>query len=552
MSNDTNFVTHAAPVIDAPWLNDINDHVFHDTPVGGATVHAASVITNTPAGTIVSTNVQSAINELDTDRQNLTASSGSSLIGYLPAGAGAVATDVEDKLQQYVSLNDYLPAGYVTDGSVDYQANILAAFTYLTSIGGGYLQVPAGTFGSSVQIPTSSLINMVGAGRYKTTFKALSAMASLLQATGESKVSGISFNGNRLATDTLTFNAANGSLFNDSSFDGAIRNGVFGGTTGNNNHIKFNNCAARTNGTSTALTATTTSGNSLVTINSGTIPATTRVGDIILISGVTFGTLTVTPGIVDAFDVGLGTIHVTFTPNSSVGPVAATLLSGSGWDQTTHTDNNIWGFDNCYATGNKLAGLAMRTLYGVTSTNFESDSNYFGFIIGHRGTLSTTEAPIGVSIIGNYTEANTGGGIWYCQSLGTTIIESNLSDVGVSDIVTPALNGLVDLTVIYKGKIYIPNSVSVLTQQFPLKVVRVGPSGGITAGSTYPITVTGADCVSGAISVTAYGDGANTASDAYKVGYAISARTTSGCTLTLINNGVNTQNLFADILITHV
>src|ERR1035437_10437388 len=101
MSNDTTFLTHAAPTIDAPWLNDINGHVFHDTPIVGTTVHAASVITNTPAGNISSINVQAALNELDTEKATaalyntsmvLAASSGSSLVGYLPAGTGAVVT----------------------------------------------------------------------------------------------------------------------------------------------------------------------------------------------------------------------------------------------------------------------------------------------------------------------------------------------------------------------------------------------------------------------------------------------------------------------------
>jgi hypothetical protein len=59
-------------------------------------------IANTPAGTIAATTVQGAINEIVSD---LAANTGSSLVGYLPAGTGA-ATDrtVQDKLRESVSV----------------------------------------------------------------------------------------------------------------------------------------------------------------------------------------------------------------------------------------------------------------------------------------------------------------------------------------------------------------------------------------------------------------------------------------------------------------
>src|ERR1035437_6819107 len=123
MSNDTTFLTHAAPTIDAPWLNDINDHVFHDTPVVGTTVHAASVITNTPAGNIVSTNVQNAINELNTERvaasAALATSSGATLVGWVQSGIGAVLRLLQDKVRESVSVKDYGVLGNGTDETVN-------------------------------------------------------------------------------------------------------------------------------------------------------------------------------------------------------------------------------------------------------------------------------------------------------------------------------------------------------------------------------------------------------------------------------------------------
>jgi len=55
-------------VIEAPWCQDVNDHVYGED----TTAHPASSIVNTPAGTIVATDVQAAINELDTEKEALT------------------------------------------------------------------------------------------------------------------------------------------------------------------------------------------------------------------------------------------------------------------------------------------------------------------------------------------------------------------------------------------------------------------------------------------------------------------------------------------------
>ena len=68
-------------------------------------------------------------------------------IVYLPAGTGAVATTAQAKMRESVSLADFLPVGYVTDGSVNYQASLQAAFNTGKSV-----LVPNGTYlyGSSV------------------------------------------------------------------------------------------------------------------------------------------------------------------------------------------------------------------------------------------------------------------------------------------------------------------------------------------------------------------------------------------------------------------
>ena len=65
----------------------------------------ATKVAFTPTGGIAATTVQGAIAEVVTD---LSASSGASLVGYLPSGTGAVATTVQSKLRQSVSVFDFL------------------------------------------------------------------------------------------------------------------------------------------------------------------------------------------------------------------------------------------------------------------------------------------------------------------------------------------------------------------------------------------------------------------------------------------------------------
>jgi len=93
---------------------DGSDAVFGDVTVDNLTVNTslsdASKVGFTPAGGIVADDVQAAIQELDTEKASsaaLAASGGSNLVGYLPAGTGAVATDVQSKLREFVSRADY-------------------------------------------------------------------------------------------------------------------------------------------------------------------------------------------------------------------------------------------------------------------------------------------------------------------------------------------------------------------------------------------------------------------------------------------------------------
>ena len=72
-------------------------------------------------------------------RADLAASSGASLIGYMPTGVGAVATDVQSKLRQSVSVLDFgaIPATSIGTGSIPASVAIQAALDYMATLGGG-------------------------------------------------------------------------------------------------------------------------------------------------------------------------------------------------------------------------------------------------------------------------------------------------------------------------------------------------------------------------------------------------------------------------------
>ena len=84
-----------------------------------------------------------------------------SQVTYDPAGAGAVATNVQAKLRQTVSVKDF---GAVGDDSTDNLLFFKAALLYLGTQGGGALYVPAGVYRVSSPIIVTSNIELFGDG----------------------------------------------------------------------------------------------------------------------------------------------------------------------------------------------------------------------------------------------------------------------------------------------------------------------------------------------------------------------------------------------------
>ena len=76
-------------------------------------------------------------------RSDLASESGSGLVGYQPAGNGAVATTVQSKLRETVSVKDF---GAVGDGVTDDTAAIQSAVNYAVSNSKGKIFCPAGLY----------------------------------------------------------------------------------------------------------------------------------------------------------------------------------------------------------------------------------------------------------------------------------------------------------------------------------------------------------------------------------------------------------------------
>ena len=120
----TNF-TDLSTLIEASWLNDVDAAVYetipaHTTAIANhladpADAHAASAITNTPAGSIAATTVQAAINELDTEKAAL-AGSASQVFSVAAATITAHTVRSDQLKSDIISITGTVASSALTAG----------------------------------------------------------------------------------------------------------------------------------------------------------------------------------------------------------------------------------------------------------------------------------------------------------------------------------------------------------------------------------------------------------------------------------------------------
>lgn len=111
-------------------------------------------------------NLASPSSQIDALESALAAPTGSSLVGYQPVGSASVATTVQQKLREIVSVRDF---GAVGNGTTDDSASFAAALASMTS--GGTLYIPAGTYKITSGLTASYGIVVAGAGCGGTIIK---------------------------------------------------------------------------------------------------------------------------------------------------------------------------------------------------------------------------------------------------------------------------------------------------------------------------------------------------------------------------------------------
>ncbi|MHB8388233.1 MAG: glycosyl hydrolase family 28-related protein [Acidobacteriaceae bacterium] len=136
------------------------------TVIGGTTPAAAHATTLTASGTVSGTGITDLLAPYPTSA-TLAADTGSSLVGFLQAGTGAVAETVQAKLQQMVCVFDFMTAAQIAsvqarDLTQDVTAAIQAAVNALTT--SARLYFPTGTYKLTGEITVATTCTICGDG----------------------------------------------------------------------------------------------------------------------------------------------------------------------------------------------------------------------------------------------------------------------------------------------------------------------------------------------------------------------------------------------------
>ena len=134
---------------------------------------AYKIVLNTSTNTLIWTvdNVSTLQGIIEAYEAAIAASSGSSLVGFIQSGTGAVASTVQAKLRQYLNAKDF---GVVGDGTTN---DTTAMQNALTAATGKSLYIPAGTY-LCTQLTVYSGTTVFGDSPSTTIIKASASLAS--------------------------------------------------------------------------------------------------------------------------------------------------------------------------------------------------------------------------------------------------------------------------------------------------------------------------------------------------------------------------------------
>ncbi|MGZ5029075.1 MAG: glycosyl hydrolase family 28-related protein [Methylobacter sp.] len=156
---------------------------------------------------------------------DLAATTGSSLVGHISSGTGAVARTAQSKLRDTVSVKDF---GAVGDGITDDTAAIQAAINSVNSVNlndgiGGVVRLPEGRFliSSTITIPFGVTLEGIGSNAYGSALYAAASFSGS-EVISMTPQSGYSFNNGHIKNIAINCNDVSG--VGAIKFNGAYEN----------------------------------------------------------------------------------------------------------------------------------------------------------------------------------------------------------------------------------------------------------------------------------------------------------------------------------------
>lgn len=173
----------------------------------------------------------------------------SSAVSYIPAGTGAVATNVQAKLRESVSVKDF---GAVGDGVTDDTASIQAAIDAVIAAGSKTLRVPSGTYLITAPLTYTKQLVLIGEPEglftnqladYPVKFYCSGVTGYLFDQPDVSNGDGA------LAISNIAFDGANGGATRSTTWSGLVK----AATTASSFYLRLNSVMVGNSDATTAI-----------------------------------------------------------------------------------------------------------------------------------------------------------------------------------------------------------------------------------------------------------------------------------------------------------